>query len=63
MPQEDLSSSTYPTSVINDIFGTQSIIEAIEVSPGEIVKNINISSVLDNVYEFGCDEMFFSEDD
>jgi hypothetical protein len=26
------------------------------------VKSINIASILDNVYEFGCDEMFFSED-
>ena len=28
---EDISSSTYLTNVIDDIFGTQSIIEAIEV--------------------------------
>ena len=62
VPPEDISSSTYLTSVIDDIFGTQSIIEPIEVSPGEIVKSINIASILDNVYEFGCDEMFFSED-
>ncbi len=38
------------------------MIEAIEVSPGEIMKSINIPSILDNVYEFGRDEMFFSED-
>ncbi len=49
-------------SVIDDIFGTQSIIEAIEVSPGEIMKSINIASILDNVYEFAHDEMFFLED-
>ena len=61
-PPEDISSSTYLTSVIDDIFGTQSIIDTIEVSPGEIVKSINIASILDNVYEFGRDEMFFSED-
>ena len=61
-PPEDISSSTYLTSVIDDIFGTQSIIEAIEVSPSEIMKSINIASILDNVYEFGRDEMFFSED-
>ncbi len=26
------------------------------------MKSINIASILDNVYDFGCDEMFFSED-
>ncbi len=31
VPPEDISSSTYLTSVVDDIFGTQSIIEAIEV--------------------------------
>ena len=36
-PPEDSSSLTYPTSVIDDIFGTQSIVEAIEVSNGEII--------------------------
>ncbi len=61
-PPEDISSSTYITSVIDDIFGTQSMIEAIEVSPGEIMKIINIVTILDNVYEFDCSEMFFSED-
>ena len=61
-PLEDISSSTYLTNVIGDIFGAQSIIEAIEVLPGEIMKSINIASILDNVYEFGHDEMFFSED-
>ena len=59
MPPEDISSSTYFTSVIDDIFGTQSIIDTLEVSPGEIVKSINIASILD---KFGHNEMFFSED-
>ena len=50
-PPEDISSSTYLTSFIHDIVETQSTIEAIEVSPGEIVKSMNIASILDNVYD------------
>ncbi len=59
---EDISSSTYLKSVIDDIFGMESIVEAIEVSPGKIIKSISIASILDSVYEFGCHEKFFSED-
>jgi hypothetical protein len=61
-PQEDLSSSTYLTSVIDDNFGTQSIVEAIEFSTGEIVKCMNIASIVDNVDEFGRNKMIFSLD-